>query len=80
MYTLTPTGAVADVEDLTLELSLPARDLGPLEIPLERAGPGHFSAYDVEIPLPGDWTLEVHALVDDFTEVEATDTLSVRGR
>ena len=80
VYTLTPTGAVADVEDLTLELSLPARDLGPLEIPLERAGPGHFSAYDVEIPLPGDWTLEVHALVDDFTEVEATDTLSVRGR
>lgn len=80
VYTLTATGAVAQVEELALELSLPERDLGPLEVPLERAGPGHFSAYDVEVPLPGDWTIEVRALVDDFTEATARDTVRIRGR
>ena len=80
VYALTATGAVAQVEELALELSLPERDLGPLEVPLERAGPGHFSAYDVEVPLPGDWTIEVRALVDDFTEATARDTVRIRGR
>ena len=80
VYTLTATGAVAQVEELALELSLPERDLGPLAVPLERAGPGHFSAYDVEVPLPGDWTIEVRALVDDFTEATARDTVRIRGR
>lgn len=80
VYTLTATGAVAQVEELALELSLPERDLAPLEVPLERAGPGHFSAYDVEVPLPGDWTIEVRALVDDFTEATARDTVRIRGR
>jgi copper transport protein len=80
VYTLTPTGAVAEVEELTLSLTLPSRDIGPLEVPLERAGPGHFSAYDVEIPLPGEWTVDVQALVDEFTEATAQDTIEVRGR
>ena len=80
VYTLTSTGAVAEVEELSLSLSLASRDIGPLEVPLERAGPGHFSAYDVEIPLPGEWTIDVQALVDEFTEATAQDTVDVRGR
>lgn len=79
VYTLEATGAVAQVEDLTMTMSLPERDLGPLEIPLERAGPGHFSAYDVQLPLPGEWTVEIAAFPDQFTEVNATDTVRVRG-
>ena len=80
VYTLTATGAVAEVQELNLSLSLPERDLGPLEVPLERAGPGHFSAYDFELPLPGEWTVDVQALVDDFTEATAQDIVTVRGR
>ena len=78
VYTLTPTGAVADVEGLTLDLTLPSEDIGPVEVPLERAGPGHFSAYDFDLPIAGDWQLEVNALVDDFTEVTVEDTVTVR--
>lgn len=79
VYTLTSTGAVADVEGLTVELTLPSEDIGPLEVPLERAGPGHFSAYDYDLPIAGEWELEVKALVDQFTEVTASDTVTVRG-
>jgi len=78
VYTVEPTGAVAEVTELTMTMSLPERDLGPLEIPLQRAGPGHFSAYDVALPLPGEWRVDVRALLDEFTEVEATDTVRVR--
>ncbi len=79
VYTLTSTGAVADVEGLTVELTLPSDDIGPLEVPLERAGPGHFSAYDYDLPIAGEWEVEVKALVDQFTEVTASDTVTVRG-
>ncbi len=79
VYTLTSTGAVADVEGLTVELTLPSEDIGPLEVPLERAGPGHFSAYDYDLPIAGEWEVEVKALVDQFTEVTASDTVTVRG-
>lgn len=79
VYTLESTGAVARVEELTMTMSLPERDLGPLAVPLQRAGPGHFSAYDVQVPLPGEWTIEVTALVDEFTEATASDTVRIRG-
>ena len=78
VYTVEPTGAVADVTDLTMTLSLPERDVGPLEVPLQRAGPGHFSAYDVQLPLPGEWTVDIAALLDEFTEANATDSVRVR--
>jgi len=79
VYTLEATGAVAQVEELTMTMSLPERDLGPLEIPLQRAGPGHFSAYDVQLPLPGEWRVDIAAFPDQFTEANATDTVRIRG-
>lgn len=78
VYTVEPTGAVAEVTELTMTLSLPEREVGSLEVPLQRAGPGHFSAYDVQLPLPGEWTVDIAALLDEFTEANATDTLRVR--
>jgi len=78
-YTLSPQGAVEDVADLSVELTLPSEDIGPLDVPLQRAGPGHFSAYDFDLPIAGEWQIDVTALVDEFTEVTATDTVEVRG-
>ena len=77
-YTLTPDGAVSDVQGLTMTLTLADGEMGPLDVPLERAGPGHYSAYDFDLPIAGEWELEVRALVDDFTEAIATDTVRVR--
>ena len=77
-YTLTPEGSVLDVQGLTMTLTLPSEDIGPIEVPLERAGPGHFSAYDFDLPIAGEWQLEVNAVIDDFTETGATVDLRVR--
>jgi methionine-rich copper-binding protein CopC len=36
-----------------------AMDVGPLDLPVLRAGPNHFLSYRAMLPLPGDWTLNV---------------------
>jgi copper transport protein len=78
IYTLSPTGQQLEVQDLTARLTLPSDDVGPLTVAVERAGPGHFSAYDFNLPLRGDWTLEVKTLLSDIDEATLTTTIPVK--
>lgn len=77
-YTLSPEGAVKEVQDLTASLTLPSRDVGPLAVPVQRAGPGHFVASGFNIPLSGKWTLEVKVLLSDIDEADVTGTVPVK--
>lgn len=77
-YTLTHSGAVTEVEELTIELTLPGRDIGPLEVPLQQAGPGHFAAYGFDIPIPGVWQIAVTARTSDIYQETATTQVRIR--
>jgi copper transport protein len=77
-YTLSPKGQVAEVQDLTASLTLPSNDVGPLTVPVQRAGPGHFSAYNFNIPLRGEWKLQVKALLSDIDEATVSTTIPVK--
>jgi copper transport protein len=77
-YTLSPQGAVQEVQDLTASLTLPSRDVGPLAVPVQRAGPGHFVASGFNIPLSGKWTLEVKVLLSDIDEATVSGTVPVK--
>ena len=77
-YTLSPQGAVQEVQDLTATLTLPSQDVGPLTVPVQRAGPGHFTAYNFNIPLRGQWKLEVKALLSDIDETTVSATIPVK--
>ena len=77
-YTLTPAGAVADVEEFSASLRLRAADVGPLTLKIEKVAPGHYSAYGSELPLRGTWELEVVARVTEIDQVRATTTIPVR--
>jgi copper transport protein len=77
-YTLSPAGAVQDVAELDVSLRLPDKQVGPLVVPVQRAGPGHFSAYGFEIPLRGRWELDVVARLTEIDQVRATATVPVR--
>ena len=59
-------------------LTLPSRDVGPLAVPVQRAGPGHFVASNFNIPLQGQWTLEVKALLSDIDEATVSATVPVK--
>ncbi|MCB0977261.1 MAG: copper resistance protein CopC/CopD [Acidimicrobiales bacterium] len=65
-------------EDVEVHLSLPAKDVGPLDLEPATAGPGHFIVVNTDVPLAGTWTVEVTAQRDRFTQVEASVRITVR--
>jgi copper transport protein len=78
IYTLSPQGGQQDVQELQATLTLPSQDVGPLAVPVTRAGPGHFSAYNFSIPLRGEWKLEVKALLSEIDEATVSTTIPVK--
>jgi copper transport protein len=78
VYTYDPGGALVDVQGVTLALTLPSRDVGPIEVPVERVDGSHYASYGFELPLPGTWELAVEARITDKDQVRATTEVIVR--
>jgi copper transport protein len=77
--TRTHAGAPAQPDELTADLSLPERDLGPIELALEPGdAAGTYVARDAEIPYPGDWELEVQARTGQFDQDTVVAEVPVR--
>jgi copper transport protein len=77
-YTLDTTGRPVAVASLRLQLSLPTRDIGPLLVPVTRAGPGHFVGGGVDIPIRGVWTVDAAIRTEAGDRTEARGTIEVR--
>ena len=60
-------GALRDVPELDVELSLPARKLGPLRAPVRRQSQGRFQA-NAQIPFPGAWQVALTVRTSDIDE------------
>ena len=58
-------------KELAVQLSLPDKQIGPLEPRIDKAGPGHYVARRALIAPGGDWQLEVRARVSQFEEHRA---------
>ena len=57
----------ADVyPDLTLQATLPSRQIGPLDVALTATGTNHWVATAAQFPYPGTWTLTVAVTINDF--------------
>ena len=78
VYTLTPLGQITEVQEVTASFTQPESDIGPLPVPLTRAGPGHFAAYGFDMPVKGGWRLDVVAHVGDVEQVRAQTTVRIR--
>jgi copper transport protein len=55
-------------EEADLHLGPPGGEDAPLRLSAEAAGPGHFVAEQVPLPLAGVWQIRVDLLIDDFTK------------
>jgi copper transport protein len=63
------TGDPFDVfKELSVSLSLPDKDLGPLKPDVREAGPGHFVVPSAPFGAPGDWTVRLEGLMSKFSE------------
>ena len=78
LYLLDPTGRPAAlVESLTLELSLPSNQLGPIRRQPFVAGPGHYQLNGGDLSIAGKWTIVVRAQFSKFVEKTASFDVTV---
>jgi copper transport protein len=79
LYVFDAAGRVSDqpFDDLTVRLSLPSADIGPIEREPFVAGPGHFQVDGSDLSIAGDWTIELVARVDRFDQLSAIVTVPV---
>jgi copper transport protein len=79
VYILDATGRpVTDIQSASVEMRLPAKDLGPLTPRVVKAGPGHYQLLDATFPFAGSWQLSVDVRVDEFTAWRATVPIEIR--
>lgn len=73
LYVLDRTGRpVSDIEDVTVELTQPERDIGPISREPFVAGPGHWQLNGRDLAVPGEWEITVVLGIDRFTEQRVT--------
>ena len=58
-------------KQVQLQLSEPERGIGPLDVDLRKAGPGHYTASGATFAAPGEWTATVTVRTSKFDETEA---------
>jgi copper transport protein len=68
--------------DRPRRLSIAARlrdlDIGPIELDVRKAGPGHYTVARADLAPAGDWTLTVRAPVSDFEELRTDVEVPIR--
>lgn len=65
-------------KELSVQARLPERDLGPLALDAQKAGPGHYVIRRAALAPRGDWRLDVHARVSAFDEYTARVEVPIR--
>jgi copper transport protein len=72
------TGVLSPAAEITAQITLPSRDVGPLPLKLTPAGPNHAIGNGIDIPFAGTWTLDVSARFGEFEQVHFVTTVDVR--
>jgi copper transport protein len=78
LYLLKKNGQPANVADADVSATLQDPAIGPLELDAHKAGPGHYSALGAQLPLAGDWDLEVSVRRGEFDLWQVTVSTPIR--
>ncbi|MFI7236171.1 copper resistance CopC/CopD family protein [Streptomyces cyaneofuscatus] len=62
-------GKPMDVPELKVALTLEAQEIGPLPVVPDRLAAGHWSASGVQIPMAGEWKVDVTVRTSDIDQV-----------
>ncbi len=71
-------GAIPDLAEVDVELRLPERDVGPIDVPMTKITSNHYLTDHAVVPLPGEWRMTVQARVGDFDQDTFEVTVPVR--
>ncbi|WP_327384406.1 copper resistance CopC/CopD family protein [Streptomyces sp. NBC_01207] len=70
-------GAPFDLPEIKVAFTLPAKDIGPLPLVPEQAAPGHWTAAGVQLPLAGEWRIDVTVRTSDIDQTTVQKTVKI---
>ncbi len=77
IYVEGPDGTPVDVPEVQIALTLAAQDIGPLPVAPDHITTGHWSASGVQIPMAGDWKVEVTVRTSDIDQVTVSKNAQI---
>ncbi|MEU0284998.1 copper resistance protein CopC [Streptomyces sp. NPDC006147] len=77
VYVEGPGGRAVDVPEVKIALTLTAQDIGPLPVAPDHVTTGHWSASGVQIPMAGDWKVEVTVRTSDIDQVTVSKNAQI---
>jgi copper transport protein len=78
VYVSDPTFGLKTQLSAEATLSLPEKGIPALQVPLRPAGRGHWSAYDVDVPIKGNWRYAIEITIGDFDQRKALLSIPVK--
>jgi copper transport protein len=78
LYLFDDAGRLIQPAGITVSLAEASQQIGPLDVKLQPAGPGHYLGDGMDIPGAGTWTLTVSVRLDEFTAATASTDFPVR--
>lgn len=77
VYVERPNGRAFDIPEVKVDFTLKAKDIGPLPVVPDHIATGHWSANGVQIPMAGDWQVDVTVRTSDIDEVTVTKNAQI---
>ncbi|KJK40133.1 membrane protein [Streptomyces variegatus] len=77
VYVERPHGRAFDIPEVKVEFTLKAKDIGPLPVVPDHIATGHWSANGVQIPMAGDWQVDVTVRTSDIDEVTVSKNAQI---
>ncbi|MGW4020501.1 copper resistance CopC/CopD family protein [Streptomyces sp. NPDC005009] len=77
IYVEGPDGQAFDIPEVKVALTLSAKDIGPLPVVPDHITTGHWSASGVQLPMTGDWKVEVTVRTSDIDQVTVSKNTKI---
>ncbi|HET9379225.1 MAG TPA: hypothetical protein VFP69_00120, partial [Streptomyces sp.] len=77
VYAERPNGRAFDLPEVKIALTLESQDIGPLPVVPDHITTGHWSASGVQLPMAGDWTVDVTVRTSDIDQVTVSKNAQI---
>jgi copper transport protein len=78
LYTTDSAGQRAPVEEVSARAGLPDKDIAPIDLPLTNPEPAHYELKQLDLPVAGEWLVEVRVRTSEFDQESFTRTIRIR--
>ncbi|MFE9258470.1 copper resistance CopC/CopD family protein [Streptomyces sp. NPDC006879] len=70
-------GKPLDAPEVKVSFTLPAKDIGPLSAEPDHAGTGHWLAGGIQLPLAGEWRIDLTVRTSDIDQTTVNKTVKI---